>query len=508
MYAQECPYWCSTRRYRYPRQYHLRLRIARVRGDPRNKLLRQRKEGVRQQKKEKERHRRRLKQEKEERRRQLVRQRKEKIRKAKKFRLLKTMIQSGCSKDLDEFERELKELEVEETWAEYGVEVPDHWKRLSEAEMLEDFARNEHLYLHQTYVQFKLKYGVALEDLLDEINPLSQHQAMKDVSDMTFLQSVSSMPQVQRALIAANDLVTEVLANPGTGRLQSVYISVENKHLPIVFDTGASYSLSPNLDDFVERPVPCDTTSLSGISDVRIRLFSPQTYFKQHDGQGKAVIDANRIEFVLPDGDSLFFPWQESSNLPLMLTADSMMDQAAHVLTERELNSFENEQCVFLNVAAEQNKNLTRAEKKLLLWHAKIGHANMPWILKLAKWNNKEGSPAPGPLPAKKDEFKRCDCPKCTICQLAKQHRRSPRSDAANEGGSNKNGRRKKEKKLMEENLKPGDKVSMDQYISAVPGRLAHTFGKEKSNKQYAGGTLFVDHATGYVFVNHQTSTC
>ena len=46
----------------------------------------------------------------------------------------------------------------------------------------------------------------------------------------------------------------------------------------------------------------------------------------------------------------------------------------------------------------------------------------------------------------------------------------------------------------------------MDQYISKTPGRLPHTFGKERKEDKYVGGTIFVDHATGYIFLKHQTS--
>ena len=40
----------------------------------------------------------------------------------------------------------------------------------------------------------------------------------------------------------------------------------------------------------------------------------------------------------------------------------------------------------------------------------------------------------------------------------------------------------------------------MDQYISNTLERLPYTFGKK-----YVGGTIFVDHATGYVFIRHQS---
>jgi hypothetical protein len=44
--------------------------------------------------------------------------------------------------------------------------------------------------------------------------------------------------------------------------------------------------------------------------------------------------------------------------------------------------------------------------------------------------------------------------------------------------------------------LLPGNKVSIDQYISALPGRLPHTKGKESKKDCYHGGTIFMDHAS------------
>lgn len=526
------PWWCSIRRYRYPRQYHLRLRIARVKGDPRNILRRQRKEGVREQKQEKKRHQRRRKEEKESRR-------PERRRNQAKFCLLKKLVQTSCPNEQDDLERELNGLKDEETWAEYGIQQPNHWKSPSDEELLEDYERNKNKYLHHTYLQYELKYGVDLEDLLAGfIIPKSMHQGKKDVLSSTFLQPVSSLPRVTQALIAADDLVSDALSC--ADRLRGVYINVDTKDdLPIVIDTGASFSLTPNLEDFVTKPIACGTKSLNGLSsktpvlgvgqvkwkvrdlngttktilvsayyvpDTQIRLLSPQSYFQEH-GKGHVSFDGFQVKMLLPDGDTLTFPYQAANNLPMMLTANRLVDEAAHIISEEEDEFLSEDMSVFLNVAHENNANLTRAEKKLLLWHAKTGHANMKWLLNLSKWKKKEGHLEMGPLPAKQDEFKSCDRPKCAVCQLSKQHRRSPRSDAATQQPSSKKGKQRKEKELMIGDLKPGDKVSVDQYISAVPGRLAHTFGGEKTSKQYVGGTLFVDHASGYVYVKHQTST-
>ena len=60
-------------------------------------------------------------------------------------------------------------------------------------------------------------------------------------------------------------------------------------------------------------------------------------------------------------------------------------------------------------------------------------------------------------------------------------------------------------KRLKHGHTQPGDCVSADHYISAVPGRLFHTYGRERQG--FEAGTLFVDHASGKVFNYCQYST-
>ena len=47
----------------------------------------------------------------------------------------------------------------------------------------------------------------------------------------------------------------------------------------------------------------------------------------------------------------------------------------------------------------------------------------------------------------------------------------------------------------------------MDLYVSAVRGRLPESYGKEKTDKQYTGGAIFVDHKSRLVHHTHQFST-
>jgi hypothetical protein len=89
-----------------------------------------------------------------------------------------------------------------------------------------------------------------------------------------------------------------------------------------------------------------------------------------------------------------------------------------------------------------------------------------------------------------------CTAPLCTACQLSKQSRRTPQITTQINPIPT----------LRRNNLQPGDCISIDQYISALPGRLPHTKGKESKSDQYNGGTLFVDHASGFIFLRNQVA--
>lgn len=49
-----------------------------------------------------------------------------------------------------------------------------------------------------------------------------------------------------------------------------------------------------------------------------------------------------------------------------------------------------------------------------------------------------------------------------------------------------------------------GQKVSVDHFVCSTKGRLLHTYGKEEPDQQFKGGAIFVDHASGYIYTEHQ----
>ena len=90
-----------------------------------------------------------------------------------------------------------------------------------------------------------------------------------------------------------------------------------------------------------------------------------------------------------------------------------------------------------------------------------------------------------------------CKPPLCAACQIAKAKRRS--TDTSTTTTHN-------EQLLKIGDLEPGARVSIDQYESAVRGRLSTSRGGESFGSKYAGGTIFCDHASGFIQCFHQVS--
>jgi hypothetical protein len=161
---------------------------------------------------------------------------------------------------------------------------------------------------------------------------------------------------------------------------------------------------------------------------------------------------------------------------------------------------------IMLSVADETNQNITGAQKELLGWHWKLGHANMPWIQKLMKPKRPKHKKHVEPedviaavILTNIENTRTCDASRivCCACQLARQTRRGTRTGRVIPVDPGR---------LMDGDLQPGDCVSLDHFESRIRGRLPGTKGKEKERDRYCGGLIAVDHASGYIHINCQVS--
>ncbi len=310
--------------------------------------------------------------------------------------------------------------------------------------------------------------------------------------------------------------------------------SGEAPHVPIVFDTGCSMSITPFISDFVGPIEETDIKELTAVKDTvpikgsglvewtiedwnhqvgkvqtrayyvpesTIRLCSPQVYFAENEG-GHCEFDHTKLDFHLADGQTLQFGFCCHTNIPLMRLFHDPAHQGpgAETFLGRALCADARLREQVRTLLNDNNHNLTRSQKELALWHARLAHAGQGWIQDLMfKVKHQAGEAEQPVIPVRQDTTARCPHIKCPACQMAKQHRRTPDSSTMHQNPD-------LEMALRHGDLHPGDRVLMDQYVCRQLGRLPHTYGREDQSTQYTGGTIFVDHASQYIWVNHQIS--
>ncbi len=198
----------------------------------------------------------------------------------------------------------------------------------------------------------------------------------------------------------------------------------------------------------------------------------------------------------LPAAD---IPHCSVSGLPFGTTAKSTSSSkpsADPVVNKRTISGPVQEGPGTASLTGMDNSNLTDAEKELLHWHYRLGHVAM----KRVQWLFRQG------VLASSERQRRLQmtaaqlthAPLCTACQYAKQ-RCKP------EPGTRKKTVPSKQHLLKQDQLFPGQRVSMDHFHASVPGRRLETYGKEAASKRYVGGAIFVDHASGHIHVVLQT---
>ena len=193
------------------------------------------------------------------------------------------------------------------------------------------------------------------------------------------------------------------------------------------------------------------------------RLISPQQVLKQHYSPGDGFFMYNTHSILKIGGHTKTISYDPLTNLPIFYTK-SGVDKLYNLTHDSDTTD-----------------NLSKTQKELLHWHRRLGHMDFEKIKDLSRQ---------GLLPK---ELSTCKSPLCSFCIQAKQQCNSITSMAT--GGAIKSG-----------NLKPGSKISCDQYYSREPGFIANNNGLVLSKESAKYGTLFVDHASDFIFHFLQTS--
>ena len=311
----------------------------------------------------------------------------------------------------------------------------------------------------------------------------------------------------------------------------------KGKQPPLIIDSGASCCISPCREDFITyEDSKVRVKDLSGVNRVAgegmvewkvldrfgrefviqikayhmpkavVRLLSPQCVFQAFRG---SCGGQNHKQYVLrlSDGTVLEAPYG-SENLPkLQLSSDG---SPACLWTR--CFAFQNvDQKLWARSVLDQNNlNLTAAQRELMRWHQRLSHAGLSTIHNLCRQKRTQKVDSETDLVSIRQSSclpctfnvpsSSCDGLLCAACEISKASRRSPAIRAPTKGPD-------KDMVLKENDVQPGDCFSCDHFMSPVKGRVVAASGHSSSSSGYECGTLYVDHSSGWIFVNNQKST-
>jgi hypothetical protein len=297
---------------------------------------------------------------------------------------------------------------------------------------------------------------------------------------------------------------------------------LEQGQYTAVLDTGASNHLLVNEDLFVELqdiPTALDVSGISGTMQCRkhgrfqLQLLSIEGNTLNIEGHALYMPEASRnlLSIQRLVGDLRHGHWKGSPsvapyftisdthlvlrNLPGLTTFTVPLDAHSN-LPEARVRRQNDQSKAMLCVTDVNNQNLSEAQKELLRWHFKIGHLSFAAVRLLFR----RGVLAAGEtMRSLHRRAANADNPRCASCQYGKQRRTPKRgqlhsTDPAHMGA------------IVKEKLMPGQRVFVDHFKCSTPGRLTTGYGKGLTHEMYSGGSLWVDAASGLVYVAMQIS--
>ena len=189
----------------------------------------------------------------------------------------------------------------------------------------------------------------------------------------------------------------------------------------------------------------------------------------------------------------------------------------AFCITDNDIFAFATQS----NVLDASNVNLLMAEQELLLWHHRLSHARLPWLqplMQTKKWltvDHSSESLHQGPfLPCRNTRTGSCKLTglRCAACLASKASTQSagarheshntPSRPHLKKLSERINGER--EKKLKRGDIRRGDGVPADHYISAVLVILSTLMGMKSKDIHVVLSLLIMPHSKSSIFANTQ----
>ena len=297
-------------------------------------------------------------------------------------------------------------------------------------------------------------------------------------------------------------------------------VGKENSFL-IIWDSGASVAVTFQKSDFVNFQ-KCSTTvqgvgnannAVKGkgqvlwsihdskgmlrhlkldayyIPSCKVRLISTASLLDRYEDE---TIQITGNQLILsgnpnnPNRSSIHVPISRSNNLPTSLG-----------YRYNDLDNGTKELHNVISTTHNSNINISESEKELLRWHSRLGHVSFRRIQHILRSGALSHTESTRRLHTA--SCKIIHAPKCAACLFGKQTSRpSP--------GRTSSLVRDREGILKANNLLPGQEISIDHFICSTKGRLFSSYGRTQESKLFSGGCIFVDHASGHVHVEFQSS--
>ena len=358
-------------------------------------------------------------------------------------------------------------------------------------------------------------------------------------------------PVTLSAVVSTYDTMTTVWD------ISTMFVSTENYN-EVLWDTGATSSVTFNKEDFVHDTFVPETglsvmkglakgLDIKGSGTIKYgvldknniiveltsrayyvptatrRIFSPQAFF-QHPTTSRAVISSQNhlgINLTIPndkkESNIVSILYNSRNNLPTFYACQVGTSSATAIPTVNNIDS-DSIQCytttintvktgfsnIMSHVTEVVNTNLSSAQKLLMTWHFRLGHFNLRAVQQVIR------SGCLGTTPALRAAAK-CAPPKCASCLFSKARRRTvSMTSNVSPNPHHSLPTAKLYNPIARNEVFPGSAVSVDHFKVTTPGRLLETRGSTSVDKTYKGGCIFVDHATGFIFVHleiHQTAS-
>ena len=299
----------------------------------------------------------------------------------------------------------------------------------------------------------------------------------------------------------------------------------------VLWDSGASISISNNRNDFVEfssNPVVSRCRGIGSgakvegqgivewnIKDVHghirvlrlralyiptsdVRLLSTADLLQAYSGE-TVTQHADKIILSGISGDHRRNPvvieLNGATNLfesPCVHTSDATAAMARVQIPFGTINPSTHPQAfAVITTISEENNNLSEPEKELLRWHQRLGHIAFSKVQNLFRAGILSNTEATRRLHRRAATI--TIIPKCAACCFGKQHQRTANKSIRSHQV------RDRPPVIRAESLSPGQLVCVDHFVSSIKGRRLTPRSPSNESQLFCGGCIFVDAASGHI---------